>query len=318
MSFPCGCSRDGCGNVAGRIEFNPLRVRTHYLHTIMKLDLEKRRMLIQGAGEQYAESDPLSSPSSTCPTSPDLSSVAGLDSELEESEVQTVVEVQDLLAEQDILERENETAVLHLQSAEEQERREREEAEGEAVQQELGAGGLTEQPLCLMPAALGGELPEQAEVPGVEQVLLQGPFPTGATVLCITDNQEESPSDLLKDSTSLLYYQLSPIEPGAFETLPREEEAEQEERSVREPASGGGECAERKQEGGEESKGGKPEEITCGQSLGKSLTNVILCSEECVEVEEGRPSSPRQSLPEEQCQRGSCVEGEADPLPPEV
>lgn len=318
MSFPCGCSRDGCGNVAGRIEFNPLRVRTHYLHTIMKLDLEKRRMLIQGSGDQYAESDPLSSPSSTCPTSPDLSSVAGLDSELEESEVQTVVEVQDLLAEQDILERENETAVLHLQSAEEQERREREEAEGEAVQQELSAGGLTEQPLCLMPSALGGELPEQAEVPGVEQVLLQGPFPTGTTVLCITDNQEESPSDLLKDSTSLLYYQLSPIEPGAFETLPRAEEAEQEGRSVREQDSGGGECVERKQEGGEESKAHEPEEITCRQSLGKSLSNVILCSEECVEEEEERPSRPQQSLPEEQCQQGSSLEGEVDPLPPEV
>uniref|UniRef100_A0A3Q3JET3 Cysteine/serine-rich nuclear protein N-terminal domain-containing protein n=1 Tax=Monopterus albus TaxID=43700 RepID=A0A3Q3JET3_MONAL len=240
MSFPCGCSRDGCGNVAGRIEFNPLRVRTHYLHTIMKLDLEKRRMLLQGTGNQYAESDPMSSPSSTCPTSPDLSSVAGLGSELEESEAQAVVEVQDLLAEQDVLERENETAVLHLQSAEEQERREREEADGEAVQQELGARGLAEQPLCLLPGALGGELPEQAEVPDVEQVLLQGPFPTGATVLCITDNEEGSPSDLLKDSTSLLYYQLSPIEPGAFETLPRAEEAEQEERSVREQVTGGG------------------------------------------------------------------------------
>ncbi len=310
MSFPCGCSRDGCGNVAGRIEFNPLRVRTHYLHTIMKLDLEKRRMLIQGTGDQYVESDPLSSPSSTCPTSPDLSSGAGLDSELEESEAQTVVEVQDLLAEQDILERENETAVLHLQSAEEQERREREEAEG---REELGAGGLTEPPLCLLPGALGGELPEQAEVPGVEQVLLQGPFPTGATVLCITDNQEESPSDLLKDSTSLLYYQLSPIEPGAFETLPRAEEAEQEERLVRD--AGGGECVERKQEGGTESKGKKPEEVTCRQSLGKSLTNVILCSEK---VEGERPSSPQQSLPEEQCQRVSCLEGELDPLPPEV
>ncbi|XP_010178467.1 PREDICTED: cysteine/serine-rich nuclear protein 2-like, partial [Mesitornis unicolor] len=39
MSFPCGCSRDGCGNMAGRIEFNPIRVRTHFLHTIMKLEL---------------------------------------------------------------------------------------------------------------------------------------------------------------------------------------------------------------------------------------------------------------------------------------
>ncbi|KAG7221704.1 hypothetical protein INR49_000071 [Caranx melampygus] len=230
-----------------------------------------------------------------------MSSVAGLDSELEESEVQTVVEVQDLLAEQDILERENETAVLHLQSAEEQERREREEAEGEAVQQELGTGGLAEQPLCLLPGALGAELPEQAEVPGVEQVLLQGPFPTGATVLCITDNQEESPSDLLRDSTSLLYYQLSPIEPGAFETLPRAEEAEQEERSAIEPEAGGGECGEGKQAAGagEEPKDDKPEKITCRQSLGKSLTDVILCSEECVAVAEEKPSSCQQSLPEE-------------------
>ncbi|KAM7411338.1 hypothetical protein PAMA_021366 [Pampus argenteus] len=319
MSFPCGCSRDGCGNVAGRIEFNPLRVRTHYLHTIMKLDLEKRRMLIQGAGDQYAESDPTSSPSSTCPTSPDPSSVAGLDSELEESEVQTVVEVQDLLAEQDILERENETAVLHLQSAEEQERREREEAEGEAVQQELGAGGLTEQPLCLLPTALGGELPEQQpEESGVDQVLLQGPFPTGATVLCITDNQEESPSDLLKDSSSLLFYQLSPIEPVAFETLPRAAEAEQKQGLVREQDAGGGECVERKLEREEGSKDDNPEEVTCRQSLGKSLTNVILRSEECVEVVKERPSSPQQSLPEEQCHVESCLEGEVDPLPPEV
>lgn len=232
--------------------------------------------------------------------------------------MQTVVEVQDLLAEQDILERENETAVLHLQSAEEQERREREEAEGEAVQQELGTGGLTEQPLCLMPSALGGELPEQAEVSGVEQVLLQGPFPTGATVLCITDNQEESPSDLLKDSTSLLYYQLSPIEPESFENLPRAEEAEQEERLVREQDSRGGECVETKQEGGEERKDDKPEEITGRQNLGKCLTDVILCSEERVEVVKERPLSLQQSLPEEHCQRASRLEGEGDPPPPEV
>lgn len=277
MSFPCGCSRDGCGNAAGRIEFNPLRVRTHYLHTIMKLDLENRRMLIHGPAGRYAESD---SPPSTCPTSPALSS------ELEESELQTAAEVRDLLAERDILERENETAVLHLQSAEEQERREREEAEGEAVQQELSAGGLAERPLCLMP--------EQAEVPGVEQVLLQGPFPTGTTVLCITDNQEESPSELLKDSASLLYYQLSPIEPGAFETLPRAEEADQGRRSVRQHESGGGDCAERKQEGGAELKGDEREEATCGQSSIKSVSDVILCSGE------EKPWSP----PEERREQG--------------
>ncbi|XP_060913891.1 cysteine/serine-rich nuclear protein 2 isoform X1 [Labrus mixtus] len=314
MAFPCGCSRDGCGNVAGRIEFNPLRVRTHYLHTIMKLDLEKRRMLIQGNGEQYAESDPLSSPSSTCPTSPDLSPATGLDSELEESEVQTVLEVQDLLAEQDILERENETAVLHLQSAEEQERREREEAEGEALQ-ELD-GGLAEQPLCLLPAAMGGE--QEEGVPGVEQVLLQGPFPTGATVLCITDNQEESPSDLLKDSSSLLYYQLSPIEPEAFETLHRAENGKPETCFVRGAESGGGECDERKQQDAEEEKVDNPEEIICREGLGKTLTNEILCSEQHVEIRQERPSSPLQSLPEDQCQRGSCMEGGVAPPPPEV
>ncbi|XP_008306145.1 cysteine/serine-rich nuclear protein 1b [Cynoglossus semilaevis] len=41
-SFPCGCTKDGCGNTEGRIEFNSTRVHTHYIHTIMKLELEKR------------------------------------------------------------------------------------------------------------------------------------------------------------------------------------------------------------------------------------------------------------------------------------
>ncbi|KAK1876797.1 Cysteine/serine-rich nuclear protein 3 [Dissostichus eleginoides] len=41
MSFPCGCTKDGCSNNTGRLEFNPVRVRTHFLHTIMKLELEK-------------------------------------------------------------------------------------------------------------------------------------------------------------------------------------------------------------------------------------------------------------------------------------
>ncbi|XP_074644922.1 uncharacterized protein LOC141901502 [Tubulanus polymorphus] len=42
LSFPCGCTKDGCGNVTGRIEFNPLRVRTHFIHTLMRLELEKK------------------------------------------------------------------------------------------------------------------------------------------------------------------------------------------------------------------------------------------------------------------------------------
>lgn len=41
-SFPCGCTKDSCGNPAGRIEFNAVRVRTHYIHTLMKLELERR------------------------------------------------------------------------------------------------------------------------------------------------------------------------------------------------------------------------------------------------------------------------------------
>ncbi|XP_049919642.1 cysteine/serine-rich nuclear protein 3-like isoform X1 [Epinephelus moara] len=43
MSFPCGCTKEGCSNNTGRLEFNPVRVRTHFLHTIMKLELEKSR-----------------------------------------------------------------------------------------------------------------------------------------------------------------------------------------------------------------------------------------------------------------------------------
>jgi cysteine/serine-rich nuclear protein len=45
LSFPCGCSRDGCGNMSGRIEFNPLRVRTHFIHTLMRIELEKKQVI---------------------------------------------------------------------------------------------------------------------------------------------------------------------------------------------------------------------------------------------------------------------------------
>uniref|UniRef100_G3PGK5 Cysteine and serine rich nuclear protein 1 n=1 Tax=Gasterosteus aculeatus aculeatus TaxID=481459 RepID=G3PGK5_GASAC len=41
-NFPCGCTKEGCGNTRGRIEFNATRVHTHYLHTVMKLELERR------------------------------------------------------------------------------------------------------------------------------------------------------------------------------------------------------------------------------------------------------------------------------------
>nr|XP_029521227.1 cysteine/serine-rich nuclear protein 2-like [Oncorhynchus nerka] len=326
MSFPCGCSRDGCRNSVGRIEFNPLRVRTHYLHTIMKLDLEKRRLLGQrsGVGEQYEESDLLSSPSSTRPPSPDpdLSTGAhGLDSELEteEREVQMVLEAQDLLTEQACLERENEIAVLHLQSAEEQERMREEEEEEEAQRGRGGAGSLGEQALCLLPGALQGELSGEPGVGvGVEGVpisLLQGPFPTGATLLCITENQEgnwegegDNPRGGLKDpASSLLYYQLGPMENEPFEeSQPVEEE----------------ECVDKEPGGGEEQERVEHRGITCGQDEGEFSPPVALCTENGVGAEGAKevPFSPQQSSSEGQCQEVACLAtGDMyPPLPPEV
>lgn len=41
-NFPCGCTKDGCGNPKGRVEFNSSRVQTHFLHTVMKLELEEK------------------------------------------------------------------------------------------------------------------------------------------------------------------------------------------------------------------------------------------------------------------------------------
>ena len=42
QSFPCGCTKEGCQNRYGRIEFNPARVRTHFIQTVMRLDMEQR------------------------------------------------------------------------------------------------------------------------------------------------------------------------------------------------------------------------------------------------------------------------------------
>lgn len=42
FDFPCGCTKDSCGNTQGRIEFNSRRVKTHYIHTVMRLELERR------------------------------------------------------------------------------------------------------------------------------------------------------------------------------------------------------------------------------------------------------------------------------------
>ncbi|EDW75836.1 uncharacterized protein Dwil_GK15152 [Drosophila willistoni] len=54
--FPCGCSREACGNTVGRVEFNPTRVRTHYIHTVMRLDLEQRQGVQQQQLQQQSNS----------------------------------------------------------------------------------------------------------------------------------------------------------------------------------------------------------------------------------------------------------------------
>lgn len=56
LNFPCGCTRDGCCNPTGRIEFNPIRVRTHFINTLMRLGLEKKNEENQEAAKrQWAE-----------------------------------------------------------------------------------------------------------------------------------------------------------------------------------------------------------------------------------------------------------------------
>lgn len=53
LSFPCGCTKDGCANPSGRIEFNPIRVKTHFIHTLMRLELERKdrdEKVVGGAG----------------------------------------------------------------------------------------------------------------------------------------------------------------------------------------------------------------------------------------------------------------------------
>lgn len=55
IGFPCGCTRDGCANSSGRIEFNPVRVRTHFIHTLMRLELEKKQREEEGGEHEIAD-----------------------------------------------------------------------------------------------------------------------------------------------------------------------------------------------------------------------------------------------------------------------
>lgn len=65
-NFPCGCTRDGCGNIVGRVEFNSGRVRTHFIHTIMRLELEKK----QSSSEEQIYDQRFMPPQHTLPVQP--------------------------------------------------------------------------------------------------------------------------------------------------------------------------------------------------------------------------------------------------------
>ncbi|KAM3657446.1 cysteine/serine-rich nuclear protein 2 [Ammospiza maritima maritima] len=177
-SFPCGCSRDGCGNVAGRIEFNPLRVRTHFLHTLMKLELESRR---QGE-EEEEEEEGAAGPSWPPPQPPETQ------------------DFQEYLAE-------NERAVLHLQTAEELERLKAEEDSGSGSGAEGGG-------LCVLGEPLDDTWQvKAAPCPGLGSTLLiPAQFPLESPVLCYPQGQVGS-QPYLPDAPGLLC-QLEPRAPA--------------------------------------------------------------------------------------------------------
>uniref|UniRef100_A0A8B9VS49 Cysteine and serine rich nuclear protein 2 n=1 Tax=Anas zonorhyncha TaxID=75864 RepID=A0A8B9VS49_9AVES len=162
MSFPCGCSRDGCGNMAGRIEFNPIRVRTHYLHTIMKLELENKRQ-----GARPAEEEAVAAA---------VAAAQGSGSAWPGTQPPETQDFQEFMAE-------NETAVMHLQTAEELERLKAEEDSSSSSSVESLGVCILEEPLAV-PEGL---------CPGLAApILIQAQLPPGSSVLCFADGAEQA------------------------------------------------------------------------------------------------------------------------------
>ncbi|KAJ8358678.1 hypothetical protein SKAU_G00152030 [Synaphobranchus kaupii] len=264
VSFPCGCSREGCGNAAGRIEFNPLRVRTHYLHTIMKLDLEKKRQMGVGVCEGLEAAE-----AAVCAITPPSEAPAHYAVEIEVHSQTPPAEgadgEPDYISQRDSLALENEAAVLHLQSAEERERqREQEEEEANG-----GAGVLADSGLCLLPDSLqAGVAGEQ----GAEPIVIQGPFPPGTSVLCITEAQRgPDPQAFLKDPASLLFYHIGNMQPAP--PVPPQQPA-----AVQGQQEGGG--AKEVQEDG-------PQGAACPENSQQALPAAVLCSENYTGTEDG-------------------------------
>ncbi|XP_075447730.1 cysteine/serine-rich nuclear protein 2 [Ascaphus truei] len=178
MSFPCGCSRDGCSNIAGRIEFNPIRVRTHYLHTIMKLELENKRQ--QPRPQPPEEEHPHCS--------------------LGVTQHQDTQDFQEFIAENYYLE--NEAAVRHLQSAEERQRLldEGDEASsGSSLSLDSSVESLE---VCLLETPIS--LPSSTCHPSITPVLL----PASSSVLCFSDEDSgrpASPAEYTDGNVTSLY-----------------------------------------------------------------------------------------------------------------
>ncbi|XP_030051322.1 cysteine/serine-rich nuclear protein 2 [Microcaecilia unicolor] len=185
MSFPCGCSRDGCGNMAGRIEFNPIRVRTHYLHTIMKLELENKRQ--QSRPPPLGDEPPHGSGNSNSSETQDF---------------------QQFIAENYHLE--NEAAVMHLQSAEELERLKEEGGDSTSGSSLSLDSSVESLGVCILEEPLAG--PEGVCGALTTPVLIQTELPPGSSVLCFTDNSDQ-PSSSMDDQAYLnrspvVYYQI--------------------------------------------------------------------------------------------------------------
>ncbi|KAM7536937.1 hypothetical protein Aperf_G00000068441 [Anoplocephala perfoliata] len=77
-NFPCVClSPRHCANSQGRVEFNPMRVRTHYLHTRLRLEAEERAASAASAlpltkRSRLSESDSVEAPVTLNPSIEDL------------------------------------------------------------------------------------------------------------------------------------------------------------------------------------------------------------------------------------------------------
>jgi cysteine/serine-rich nuclear protein len=65
LNFPCGCSHYGCANSSGRIEFDPVRVRKHFIHTLMRVAFENKQKLKEGEEEGEQKRSPRCSNSSS-------------------------------------------------------------------------------------------------------------------------------------------------------------------------------------------------------------------------------------------------------------